>query len=358
VGELTPSPQQRVVDYFQRRESRWGYTLLLQGTKHFGYYPPGSGRLPMAAAQTLMADRLGQALELPRGALVLDAGCGQGAVALRLAETLGLHVEGVDLQPDNIRSATRKAARRQALDRTRFQVMDYAGLRFPDEHFDGVYTLESLVHAPDSQAALRQFQRVLKPGGRLVLFEYSMAARQQLTARQRQVFDTINEDAAMPSLPAFVHGGFPALLRSAGFEDVTVLDITERMLPMLRRLARLAYLPYQVSRLLGAERRVVNAMAAVECYRHQGVWRYNAVTAAKPPARPPSPIRLTDADAPSGVAAARRRRPASVAQGFRWALAACRAAAPAVASGGSTSSGRLTSSAPSCRSSQRLTSRP
>jgi len=112
----------------------------------------------MAAAQTLMADRLGQALELPRGALVLDAGCGQGAVALRLAETLGLHVEGVDLQPDNIRSATRKAARRQALDRTRFQVMDYARLRFPDERFDGVYTLESLVHAPDSQAALRQFR--------------------------------------------------------------------------------------------------------------------------------------------------------------------------------------------------------
>jgi len=42
----------------------------------------------------------------------------------------------------------------------------------------------------------------------------------------------------MHSLPGFVHGGFPARLRTAGFEDVVVEDITERMLPMLRRLAR------------------------------------------------------------------------------------------------------------------------
>src|SRR6266545_2057468 len=233
MPEAGSRPQQQVIEYFQRRESRWGYALLLDGSKHFGYYPPGSERIPMATAVRLMTDRLGQALGLPAGALVLDAGCGEGGVALHLATSLRLRAEGIDLQPQSV-------------------------------------------------------HRVLKPGGRLALFEYSLAPRQQLTARQREVFDTINRDAAMHSLPTFVHGSFPALLHAAGFEDVTVEDVTERMLPMLRRLARLGWAPYQLSRLLRMQRLAFNATAAVEAYRHR-VWRYNVVTAAKPPGGQPPP---------------------------------------------------------------------
>jgi len=275
-------PRQQVIDYYRRLESRLGYTLLLGGTKHFGWYPPGSERLPMRAALTLMEDRLGRALDLPRAALVLDAGCGRGAVALRMATTFGLRVEGVDILPGDIRRARRKAARRGTPDRTRFQVMDYRRLRFPDGHFDGAYTMETLVHAADSAAVLGELRRVLKPGGRLVLFEYSLAPRRLLTARQRQAFDAIIEGSAMHSLPTFVHGCFPGLLQAVGFEQVAVQDVTERMLPMLRRLARRFWLPYQLSRALRLQRQVVNAMSAVESWRHRAVWRYNIVTAAKP----------------------------------------------------------------------------
>jgi len=275
-------PQQQVIDYYRRLESRLGYTLLLGGTKHFGWYPPGSERLPMRAALPLMEDRLGRALDLPRGALVLDAGCGRGAVALRMATAFGLRVEGVDILAGDIRRARRKAARRGTADRTRFQVMDYQRLAFADGHFDGAYTMETLVHAPDSAAVLGELRRVLKPGGRLVLFEYSLAPRGDLTARQRRVFDAIIAESAMHGLPGFVHGSFPALLHAAGFRDVAVADVSERMLPMLRRLSQIFWAPYQLSRLLGAQRRLVNAMAAVEAYRHRTVWRYNIVTASKP----------------------------------------------------------------------------
>jgi sterol 24-C-methyltransferase len=282
MREPDAGARQRVIDYYRHWESRWGYALLLRGTKHFGWYPPERERIRMAAAQTLMSDRLGRALALPAGRLALDAGCGQGGVALRLAEEFGLRVEGVDILPTDIRRASRKAARRGAGDRVRFQVMDYGRLRFPDGHFDGVYTMETLVHALDSRAVLAQFHRVLRPGGRLVLFEYSLAPRRLLTARQRQAFDAIIDGSAMHSLPTFVHGCFPALLQAAGFEQVAVQDVTERMLPMLRRLARRFWLPYQLSRALRLQRQVVNAMSAVESWRHRAVWRYNIVTAAKP----------------------------------------------------------------------------
>jgi hypothetical protein len=71
------SPQRQVIDYYRRPESRVTYALLLGGTRHFGWYPPGSEDLPMRVALRLMEDRLGRALDLPAGAVVLDAGCGR-----------------------------------------------------------------------------------------------------------------------------------------------------------------------------------------------------------------------------------------------------------------------------------------
>ncbi len=72
--------QREVIHYYRSWESILGYRFL-RGVKHFGYYPKDSEKLSMAAAQQLMEDQLGEKLALPTGALVLDAGCGEGHVA-------------------------------------------------------------------------------------------------------------------------------------------------------------------------------------------------------------------------------------------------------------------------------------
>ena len=58
-----------------------------------------------------MEDRLAEVLALPRGAQVLDAGCGVGHVALRMAQTHGLRVSGTDIVDHHLEKARRNIDR-------------------------------------------------------------------------------------------------------------------------------------------------------------------------------------------------------------------------------------------------------
>jgi sterol 24-C-methyltransferase len=274
--------ERRVRSYFLKPESRIFYRLFLRGTKHFGYYPPGSRRLSMVSAMRMMEDKLGTTLQLPPSSWVLDAGCGEGDVAIRMATKFGLQVEGVDLLEFSLDKARKKARKLGLEDSLGFHRRDYADLSFPDQTFDGAYTMETLVHAFDHERALQELFRVLKPGGKLVLFEYSIAPRHQLSPAQQASFDFSVEGGAMPSLPSFIHGAFPEILERAGFIAISVQDITEQMIPMLKRFAQLGYIPCQVGRLLRLQGELVNCTCAVQVYRHRSVWRYNIVTAERP----------------------------------------------------------------------------
>lgn len=79
-----------VIDYYHTKESRWGYSLVLRGTKHFGFYPQNRTKISMARALDNMSDKLGKTIGLKAGSMVLDAGCGQGALQLGLHKNLDI----------------------------------------------------------------------------------------------------------------------------------------------------------------------------------------------------------------------------------------------------------------------------
>lgn len=265
-----------ILDYYHSKESRWGYKLVLGGVKHFGYYPEGSSKISMRKAMQNMMDKVGEVLSLPKGSRVLDAGCGEGATAEYLVQKYHLKIEGVDLLDFNID----KAQLRASAD-LNFKVGDYSKLDYPDNYFDGIYTLETFVHSPDYKQTLREFRRVLKKGGKLVLFEYSMPGKKNMSKREARAFKTISEGSAMHSFPYFTHGAFPGILTDAGFKDVEVKDITERMIPMLRRFWLMGIIPYQIVRFFGKEKKFVNTTSGVELYKYRDDFRYNIVTAVK-----------------------------------------------------------------------------
>ena len=112
---------------------------------------------------------------LKPGLNVLDFGCGPGTLSVglaRLVEPGELH--GVDIEESQIaiaQSAAQAGGHRNAT----FHVADATDLPFEDNSFDVAHCHTVLTHVPDTQAALSEIRRVLKPGG-------IIASRELITA--------------------------------------------------------------------------------------------------------------------------------------------------------------------------------
>jgi ubiquinone/menaquinone biosynthesis C-methylase UbiE len=118
----------------------------------------------------------------PDGARVLEVGCGPGRLSIRLARQHGLEVTGLDLDPAMIQRARANADRRgdgQAR-RPSFLVGDVAALAFPDSSFDLVVSTLSLHHWADPTAGLAEIGRVLRPGGRALVWDFRPGVRPHL----------------------------------------------------------------------------------------------------------------------------------------------------------------------------------
>ncbi|WP_025158078.1 class I SAM-dependent DNA methyltransferase [Leifsonia aquatica] len=98
------------------------------------------------------------------GGPVADLGCGPGRIAGHLAG-LGLDVAGVDLSPGMVEVARRE---HPAL---RFTVGSMLELPFADGELAGALAWYSIIHIPQEEqdAVFREFARVVRPGGRLLL---------------------------------------------------------------------------------------------------------------------------------------------------------------------------------------------
>ena len=114
------------------------------------------------------------ATQVPAGSRLLDVGCGPGEVLNRLATIApGIDATGLDVDAAMIGRARRKAARagRSPDAGPRFVVADVAAMPFPDASFDVVVSSYAVHHWPDRQAGIAEVMRVLKPGGRAIVWD-------------------------------------------------------------------------------------------------------------------------------------------------------------------------------------------
>ena len=120
-------------------------------------------------------------LRLQSGERVLLSGVGTGLDLPHLQA--GMKVTGIDLSPAMLHKAQEKVAGYEVL----LCEMDAQALDFPDSSFDAMILNLILSVVPDGAAAFREAWRVLRPGGRAVIFDKFAAEVGRISALRRGV---------------------------------------------------------------------------------------------------------------------------------------------------------------------------
>ena len=161
-------------------------------------------------------------LDITAGDRVLDVGCGSGVVTREIARRVGSRGLAVGLDPSPaLLAAARELAEKAGFgDRMEFREGDALRLPIPDRSFDVVVCVTVLSHVPKGEAAIPEFVRVLRPGGRLGVFDFD-ADMTVITHPDRALTRRI---VAAASDAMAVNGclarQLPSLFQRAGLVDV------------------------------------------------------------------------------------------------------------------------------------------
>lgn len=123
---------------------------------------------------------LAEALAPQPGTRLLDIGCGLGGTARHFAAAHGCLVEGIDLSPDYVATATALSEATGLAERTRFHLGSAMSLPFPPGHFEAATLLHVGMNIPDKAALFAGIRRVLRDGGLLGIYDVMRLAPGEL----------------------------------------------------------------------------------------------------------------------------------------------------------------------------------
>ena len=162
------------------------------------------------------------------GDKVLELGSGQGANIEYLANK---HPDasfiGIDLYPKLSKSAPKNI---------KVYKQDYSSLPFiEDESIDVIYGIETIVHCTDKPKVFKEISRMLKKGGTLILYDYTLTKElEKLEPYEQTSVKIISKGGACAIIESF--DSWNKYIKATGFAEIKTSDLHTEILPDLKRL--------------------------------------------------------------------------------------------------------------------------
>jgi ubiquinone/menaquinone biosynthesis C-methylase UbiE len=205
---------------------------------HWGYWEnPGKQLISpeeFHRAAESMLKKMVQSAKIRNGMKILDVGCGLGGTIKFLNhEYHSCTFVGVNIDERQIKIG-KTATVVENNNSVNFVKADAGSLPFLPEYFEVILCVESIFHFHDRQIFLHECERILKPGGVLVISDFVpikyfgkwMNSAEQATHLVGRMYGELHTDISISQ--------YRALARASGMECMSIEDITVNTLPTYR----------------------------------------------------------------------------------------------------------------------------
>jgi ubiquinone/menaquinone biosynthesis C-methylase UbiE len=276
--------EQDVSAYYNQTQNhyqRW-WKLDEGMSLHYGLWYKETRNFVEALGNTnqYMADRVGVKIN----DRVLDAGCGVGGAAIFLAQTYSAKVTGLSLSELQIETARKNGLKYEVDHLVNFELGDFTKTPFEDESFDIIWACESSSSVPDKTKMLKEWKRLLKPGGKIILLDFFKVPG--LQADEVKLLDKWSEIWAMS--PLVTVNEIAKEFTQQEIELVHHEDLTKEVTPTIRWMYKsylLGSLPAILYNTLFGARKYSRNHYKSGLYQYRGhkrgLWKYYALRGQK-----------------------------------------------------------------------------
>ncbi len=276
--------EQDVAAYYNQTQNhyrRW-WKLEKDMALHYGLWFAETKSFSQALLNTNRY--MAQTAKINANDAVLDAGCGVGGAAIYMANEFDAVVKAISLSELQIATAIKNTEKSTSKHKVSFQVQDYCNTSFEDASFDVIWACESSSSASDKSKMLKEWARLLKPGGRLIILDFFKS--ESASDQNNWLAEWANLWAMSPLVTS---NDFAEAIQAAGLNVLSIDDLSNEIAPTVNRMYwsyLLGKYPSRIYNALFGAREYAKNHYKSGYYQYKAFrknqWKYLSLLAVKP----------------------------------------------------------------------------